>query len=532
MTFEADKQRFMFSTESTGSFGMSQASQPVVPIHLQNMIEPILMGPAYFAKLKAAIDALGPAGNPVIYMAGWWFTPIFSLEAMSGGPELTALLKAKARAGVDVRVMGWVLAPELMANALVQQHAADAFRTSYGTMRFIRELRSEPAIADKAVCNTLSHPAGAVHTKMVIVGNDTQMTVFTGGLDCVNDRHDEIWRDVQLSLQGPAAQPAFDYFRDMWNEVQSRPVTPLSFSVTLTGRVHAIRLDNRTTGMATLPARASVGRPAGGSIHAQSLRTVPQFNFPELLGLSPVPINLPTSFAPDGVFEVDRAWRTAMGGAQTYYYAEDQMLSSQSLCDALNARLRADEDFRVILVTGRFDPNDAPTDVGAWVRARALNFHLLRALTQEQKTRVGIFNHSDKVVHCKIAIADDSWGFVGSPNYSARSQYTDFEHGYGFMDESGAAVPAFRQQLWDSLFGAVEPDLARALDRWFAIPVGGTQGVLQRISPPVMMPSLSTLDRLAADSLFEVDSRATWGTDLFALLAAGIAATPAPIGGS
>lgn len=527
MSFDTDKRRYMFTTEPAGgsgafgSGGGDGAANPVVPIHMGNEVEPLLMGPAYFARLNAAIDALPAGGNPILWLAGWWFTPLFSLDAMTGGPELTALLKAKARAGVDVRVLGWVLAPEMMGSSIVQSQAAEAFRTSYGTMRFVKELRGEPALADKVACNTLSHPAGAVHAKMAIVGNDDQMTVFTGGLDCVNDRHDPIWRDVQLRMTGPAAQPAFDFWREMWNEVQSRPVKPLSFSVTLGGTVHAISLDNRTAAAAAIPAR-SVGRPSAGRIHAQSLRTVPQFNFPSLFGFSPIPMNDTCTFAPSGIFDVDRGWRAAIGGAETYYYVEDQMLSSQPLCDALNARLRADDDFRVVLVTGRFDPNDQPSDIGSWTRARAINFHLMRGLTAAQKARVAIFNHSSKVVHCKIAIADDKWGFVGSPNFSVRSQFTDFEHGFAFMDEAEAAVPAFRHQLWDSIFGAAEPDLTAALNRWFAIPEGGTQGPLQRISTPVAVPTLSTVERLAADALFEVDSRQSWGSDLVLMLTGNI----------
>lgn len=525
MSFETDKQRYMFTVETSGGSGLFGSGtgggpQPVVPIHMGNEIEPLLMGPAYFTRLKAAIDALPNAGNPVLWLAGWWFTPLFSLEAMTGGPELTALLKAKAQAGVDVRVLGWVLAPEMMASALVQAHAADAFRTSYGTMRFVKELRTEPALADKVACNTLSHPAGAVHTKMALVGNDDQMTVFTGGLDCVNDRHNPIWRDVQLRLTGPAAQPAFDFYREMWNEVQGRPVKPLSFSVTIGGTVHAISLDNRTAAAAAIPAR-SVGR-AGGRIHAQSLRTVPQFNFPSLFGLSPIPMNEACSFAPSGIFDVDRGWRAAIAGAESYYYVEDQMLSSQPLCDALNARVRADDDFHVVLVTGRFDPNDPPSDIASWTRARAINFHLMRGLTPAQKARVAIFNHAAKVVHCKIAIADDKWGFVGSPNFSVRSQFTDFEHGFAFMDEAEAAIPAFRRQLWDSIFGAPEPDMAAALARWFAMPEGGTQGSLQRISTPVAVPALNSVERTAADALYEVDSRQSWGSDLVLMMAGDI----------
>ena len=521
MAFEEDRARFMFHRADSGSLlgGSGSTVEPVVPIHLQNEVEPLLMGSSYFAKLKATINALGTSGNPVIYLAGWWFTPIFSLDRELNGPELSELLKEKSRAGVDVRVMGWVLAPEMMSNSVAQAEAPGAYTTSYGTMRFVKELRTEPTLADKAVLNTLSHPAGGVHCKIAIVGNDTQMNVFTGGLDLVNDRHKPIWRDVQVRLAGPATQGAYDFYRAMWNEIKGRAIEPLSFSVTLEGSPRSIALDNRTVGMTSLAAR-TVGVATTSRVHAQSLRTVPQFNF---LPLMPIPSNRPCAFAPNGAFEVDAGWRAAIRGAGSYYYVEDQMLSSESLCEALNQRLRADDDFRVIMVTGRFDPNDAQDNVYSWIRARALNFNLLRALTPAQKARVAIFNHSTKVVHSKVAIADDLWGFVGSPNFSARSQYTDFEHGYGFMDEAGTAVPAFRQLLWDDIFGAAEPNLAAAVQRWFDIPEGGTHGVLQRIRPPIPSPVINEVEQSAADTLFEVDSRQTWGADLFTLLMAGMA---------
>src|SRR5690606_5017104 len=88
MSFETDKLRYMFTTEPAGGSGIfgsgggDGTAQPVVPIHLANEIEPLLMGPAYFAKLKAAIDALPASGNPILWLAGWWFTPLFSLDAM------------------------------------------------------------------------------------------------------------------------------------------------------------------------------------------------------------------------------------------------------------------------------------------------------------------------------------------------------------------------------------------------------------------------------------------------------------------
>lgn len=524
MAFEDDKQRFFVQGESGST--LSGGNSPGLPTHSGNEITPLLMGPDYFAALKAAINGLGSGGNPFIYLAGWWFSPLFSLDSENGAAKLESLLRAKARDGVDVRVLGWVLCPELMMNTTVQNNAALAYKMSYGTMRFIRELRREPALADKAVLNVLSHPAGAIHTKMAIVGNDTQATVFTGGLDLVNDRFKPVWRDVQLKLTGPGVRPAFEFYRQMWNENQSRPVTSMHFNVDLgMARRAAIRLDNRSTAMPTLPAR-TVGTATSGTIHAQSARTIPQFNFFQVFGMSPIPTNDPVSFAPNGEFSTDRAWRRAIGAAGSYYYVEDQMLTSGEMCDALNARIRADNDFRVILLTGRADPNDPPNGVFDWLRGRAMNHRLFHGLNAAQKARIGLFNLSTKVVHSKIAIADDLWAYVGSANFATRSQYTDFEHGYGFMDQAGAAVPAFRQQMWDDLFGAAEADATRAVDRWFAIAEGASGGAgnaIQRYRPPLAMPNLTALEEFSADAIYDVDSRQVWGSNFFTLMVPGSA---------
>lgn len=64
MSFDTDKQRYMFTTETAGGSGIlgsgsgDGTANPVVPIHMANEVEPLLMGPAYFAKLKAAISTL------------------------------------------------------------------------------------------------------------------------------------------------------------------------------------------------------------------------------------------------------------------------------------------------------------------------------------------------------------------------------------------------------------------------------------------------------------------------------------------
>src|SRR5690606_38062642 len=138
---------------------------------------------------------------------------------------------AKARAGVDVRVLGWVMAPEVLQNPLVQSapFAGGILRVNGNTMRFIEALRAEPTLRHKAVLNILSHPAGAVHVKMAVVGSGATAAGYTGGIDFQTGRKESFWHDVQAKVTGPATQRLFDVFRDMWNEVQGRsPVAGLT----------------------------------------------------------------------------------------------------------------------------------------------------------------------------------------------------------------------------------------------------------------------------------------------------------------
>jgi hypothetical protein len=139
----------------------------------------------YFAALKRKIDTLGTGdtSSQFIYMAGWRFQPAFTLD---GRTRLVDMLIAKAKAGVDVRVLGWVLAPSIYANDRMAgaSELADLMDTNAETMEFMNLLRAEPRLADKACLNILCHPAGAIHMKVALVGSAAGVTAFTGGIDC------------------------------------------------------------------------------------------------------------------------------------------------------------------------------------------------------------------------------------------------------------------------------------------------------------------------------------------------------------
>ena len=531
-TFEELKERYMYTGSrggGGGSFSLSGGGgTPGFPIHTGCEVEPLIEGPVYFQRIKQEIDALNGRSGDFIYLAGWVFGADFSLDSQSGGTPFAEVLKAKARAGVDVRVLGWVMAPEVLRNSLVQNSAdaASTLSVNANTMNFIEALRAEPALADKAVLNILSHPAGAVHCKMAIVGSASGVTAFTGGIDFENFRHNQRWHDVQVAVKGPAAQAIFNAFRDMWNEVRRRspaaslavgPFTYLTPQGPVT--VPRISLDSHTRSMPDLPAR-TVTSPSSGSLHVQSLRTLPRFNFTSLgsmasLGGVSLPTNAPLSYAPAGLFEIRQAWEKGIRAARHYIYMEDQAFWSREVFDWVRAAVAANEELRAVILTGQWDPTEQPNQTANKFLRVAINNHLIRGLTPSQIERIGFFTHGVRTVHTKTTIVDDQWALVGSANSMQRSLYTDFEHSVAFMDERGAAVPNYREALWGEHLQQSIPDVDVALDRWFALPYQRSgsppSGGIERIRLPVPAAQLSEEEEVLYQEIFDADSRQAWG---------------------
>lgn len=481
-------------------------------------ITPLITGPAYFAALKAKIDALGTngAGEPFIYLAGWLFSPTFPLAA---GTQLTDLLTQKARAGVDVRVLAWVMAPEMLRNPRVQSapDTQSMLRLNASTMRFINALRTEPALANKACLNILSHPAGAVHFKMAVVGSANDATGFTGGVDFEELRRDPIWHDVQAQVNGPVVQELFNAYRQMWNEVRGRSTVRLTAS--------GVTCDSHTSGTPDLPSR-TITSPSSGHLRVQSVRTIPLMRFSSTpllasLGGESIPANRPVSFAPSGLFEVKRAWESGIRGAQTYIYMEDQGYTSTEVFDWVNGAIKANDQLQVILLAGRGDPQDPPHGLNEEFFRIAINDHLLAGLGAGQIDRVGLFSHHTKVIHTKTTIVDDSWAIIGSANCMRRSLYTDFEHSVAYMDDDDNAVGAYRADLWGHHLQRSFISLDAALQAWFAIPYP-TPGTppsfgLSRVRLPLPTASLNADERVLYDQVFDVDSRQEWGGPLIQL---------------
>jgi phosphatidylserine/phosphatidylglycerophosphate/cardiolipin synthase-like enzyme len=324
---------------------------------------------------------------------------------------------------------------------------------------------------------------------------------------------------------GPVLSDFHKAFEQMWNEVKGRSV------VRLTG--NRLTADSHTSSMPTLPSRTVTG--ATGTLHMQSVRTLPQMNFSSS-GSMVLPTNRPLSYAPNGLFEIQTVWEKALRAADNYIYIEDQAFTSPDIFDRINEVVTTRENLRVILLTGQPDPNDAPNSLFAKLFALAVNNHLLRNIPAGSPilNRIGVFSHRNKTIHTKATLVDDLWALVGSANSMQRSLFTDFEHSIAYMDEQGQAVPRHRAALWQPHIGSNISALNTAIAAWFAIPFQGTPGARQidRLRLPLTPVTLTPQEQALHTEVMDVDSRQTWGLGLVrAMMSSGAGALSGPGGG-
>lgn len=377
-----------------------------------SLVEPLIDMKNYMDKLIPKIEQLGT--GDFLYIAGWLFswvtgtfkpeglltpsTPsvedqaVFDVDPESGEKRFIDLLISRAKAGVDVRVLGWVsystmgstpyhlpiIAP-LFINPWVRSKAQTEIpyaQLNGLTMNSVKALRAEPKMSDKAMLNVLSHPAGAVHMKMVVLGkkldnagNTTDATAFTGGLDLSQWRWGDVghrpnpdweaqiglapkWHDVQAMVNGKAVQPLYDVFRSMWNENLKREPTKFRFEGDI--------LPSYVAKTPEVPERKMLLPPPQNtpSQHwVQSLRTIPAFNFK---WNNCLPEGKAASWAPAGLFELRAAWKKAISNAQRYIYIEGNDLISREILEWVNEAVVNNFDLKVILLTGGgVDPADA-----------------------------------------------------------------------------------------------------------------------------------------------------------------------------
>ena len=458
-------------TQLTAQYLVGASDGPPVPQQFDNsLITPLIDAVDYNAALDDALALVGTGATPAanagqfILIHNWWLGlaggkydqrligsvlndvgsiqlvesdpyfldgPLRNVPVVQGGTRpLIDVLIAKAKAGVDVRVMGWVLTG-ISSNLLVQIVGGNEMGQINGiTLKAIQKLRAEPTIGMKAIVNDIAHPGGAAHTKMVVVGTPSRAIAFTGGIDFDNQRYAEhfhhptvvvsqgidggYWHDVMAKVEGPAVRGVYEWYRSIWEEVRVRAPRrdPSQHNTVLTAqvyRVNSVSVLGHGVGTgpdATPPLAAySVPDPSTpvGQHRVQNLRTVPQFNF---AAFNVLPSPPPISFAPNGLFEFRTGLRKAISGARKYIYLEDQAIYSQEIMSWIHDAVVANSDLKVILVSGAQDPNDkkAPPYFATAINdglLTGINPHNtsapIRPLTDDERSRVRFCSRLDEI---------------------------------------------------------------------------------------------------------------------------------------
>jgi phosphatidylserine/phosphatidylglycerophosphate/cardiolipin synthase-like enzyme len=459
---------------------------PAHPPIRNGKITPLIDSHNYFPALAAALDRAHGSGD-FIYIMGWSLDWLERDEVIYdsgiGTPrrfklfrnhaelptavdayylkDFIDIIKDKSRAGVEVRVMGWI--SDGSAGIARAQTLAHGIGQNAATINTILALRQEPTLASHCCLNTLAHVAGSVHAKVVLIGTADRTLAFTGGIDLAHGRHGAPphdrnqpghfnyigWHDIQARVEGAAVQDLYDFFKDLWNALLARPRVQLGLLRDADGHYTLSPYLDCAPDTTPIPER-SLPAQVPGPLHAmQSLRTIPQANY----SLAALIKKTAVSFAAEGATEIQRAWQHAISTATTYIYIEDQFLYSEDLYRWLGEAIIAKPALRVLLVKGIPDPNDP--DI-FWPLVKMAIRKELKNLSQKQLNQIGFFVHVRATVHAKTTLIDDVWAMIGSANFAQRSLYTDFEHCISVADEP--AVKAYRRLLWEEHLSGLHGD--------------------------------------------------------------------------
>lgn len=485
-----------------------------------NTITPYIDGRRYFRAIRSLLTTMGSGPNvskQFFYAAGWWFqfttgsssaietttappTSPTTRSTSSGsafrlnddtnpdpGPLMAKLLAERAADGVDVRVLPWVN-PSLLMKSVAEQ-AGGFWNVVTHNLLSIKHLREFPVggakpLEDRVMALSMAHAVGAMHLKMVIAHDGTKPWAFVGGIDFQPGRADKemhigagastfSWHDMMVGIDGPAIQPIYSMFQNLWNEQRKRPTNFLIAGSSVKGV---------TSGTSEVPPRIlpSVG---SGKHRVGVATTLPQYNFTTFSRRFLPHNSSPLTFATNGRFEIKVALKKAIENASDYIYIEDQAFWSHDVMKWIRLSVKDNPNLKVILLKGAPDPIDPPID---WPMVEAINNHLLTGLTAAEKARIGFFIKKFVFVHSKVTIIDDHWLLIGTANIMRRGLFTEIEMSIATLDEDDKLAKETRVNLWGAHFGkppaqraALEP-LNQALSVWN--PAWGS-------SPPFTLPS-------------------------------------------
>jgi phosphatidylserine/phosphatidylglycerophosphate/cardiolipin synthase-like enzyme len=386
-----------------------------------NLVQPLVDGRGYFARLCAEINATG-RGDQVFFVD---FRGDFDEQLDGPGTEAGEVLGRAARRGVSVFGLLWRSQPR----ALHQSEEANA--------DFVRQIDED---GGQVLLDARTRRGGSHHQKLVVLrhpGAPGRDCAFVGGIDLGHGRNDDAghrgdpqvmefpdsygprppWHDIQAEVRGPAVHDLEHTFRERWYGSSvldlPSPVRQLYDRAYHMGAVTSRPLPE------PVPDDGTVRGP-----HAvQVLRT-----YPARLRRYP--------FAPHGERSIAHAYRKALARARRLIYLEDQYLWSRPVARMFAAALRAHPDLHIIAVVPRHPDNDGRDTGLRGLLARHDMVRLLRAAGGSRFAVYDLENHAGTpvYVHAKVVVVDDVWAMVGSDNLNRRSWTHDSELSIGVLD--------------------------------------------------------------------------------------------------
>lgn len=390
----------------------------------------------YFAAFRAAAEQAQHA----ILIIGWDIDSRIELvkgqDASALPVQLGAFLNAlvKRRPELKVRILVWDFA---MIYAL-EREPVPLYKRQWRHYRHI----------DFKMDDT--HPFGASHHQKIVVIDD--VLAFTGGIDLTRCRWDTShhhadnphrvdvngkpyapFHDVQMMVDGDMAKVLSELARDRWQWATGQQLPP-----TVKDR------DNLWPNSVTVAMR---------DVDLAVART------------------LPGDTVAETIHEVERLYQDAIAAARVSIYMENQYLTSQSITQALAARLQEPDGPEIVLVL--------PQETDGWLEKttmdvlRARQLKALRQADIHKRLRVYYPQLPDLdvgqnlIVHGKVLIVDDWLARVGSANLSNRSMGLDSECDLAVVSNNRAdirdAIGTLRNRLLGEHLGVEPTAVANAL---------------------------------------------------------------------
>ena len=387
---------------------------------------------AYFDAFKRAAER---ARRSIVILA-WDFNSRTPLTDKPGAPPLGDFLNALAKKNrrLHIRILDWDF-PVLYQS---DRELPPIFGMGWRRHRRVH-FRYDAA-----------HPlTGSQHQKIAVIDDSV---AFVGGLDLASRRWDTPehrpddprrmvegcayppFHDVMAAVDGEAARALAEVARNRWERATGERLEPVAPRDDVWPEALAPDLRNVRVGVACTT-------PAAGDR--------------------------------EGTRQVEALYLDMIARAQRYIYIENQYFTSQSVGQALAARLAEPRGPEIVVVTRLLSHG--------WleeVTMHALRTRLIRKLrAADRHGRLNVYcPHIDGLadgtcidIHSKVMIVDDEWLRIGSSNLSNRSMGLDTECDVvveaGGKPAVAARIRAFRDTLLAEHLGQAPEDVAAAVTR-------------------------------------------------------------------